>query len=95
MPVSGNRNLPLHQQTGHDVSVHVLAVAECKSPVGTLDLESELLVQCDRRRIISVYAEIQPRKAQPVVREVHASFHQPGADALALSIIPYRYTEVS
>ena len=85
----------LHLQTGHDVGVHVLAVAERKSPVGSLDLEPELLVQCDGGRIIGVYAEIQPRKAQPVVREVHASFHQPGADALALPVISYRYTEVS
>jgi hypothetical protein len=91
--MAGNRNLPLHLQTGHDVGVHVLAVAECKSPVGSLDLESEPLLQCDRGRIIGVYAEIQPRNAQSDVREVQASLHQPAADALP--ILPYRYTEVS
>src|SRR5215218_140788 len=94
-PMPEDRNLPLRLQTGHDVGVHVLAVAECKSPMGPLDLEAEPLVQCDRERIVCVYAEIQPRKTQPVVGEIHASFHQPGTDALTLPIIPYRYSEVS
>jgi hypothetical protein len=67
----------------------------CESPVGSLYLEPEFLVEGYGRHIICVYAEVQPRKIQPVVCEVEASLQQRGADAPSLPIIPYSYPVVS
>src|SRR5215211_9432982 len=88
------RETPL-PQTSHDVSIYVFAVAICESSVGSLYLEPEFLVEGYGGRIVRVYAEVQPRKIQPVVCEVEASLHQRGADAPSLPTIPYSYPEVS
>src|SRR5918995_5597358 len=88
------RETPL-RQTGHDVGVHVFAVSICESLVGSLYLEPELLVEGYGGRIVHVYAEVQPRKVQPIVCEVEASLHQHGANATSLPTIPYSYPEVS
>src|SRR5215203_2061993 len=96
-PVLEDRNPPGNAdspQTSHNVGIYVLAVAESKASVGTLYLESELLVEGDRGRVIHVHAEIQSRKTQPVIRKVHASVHQLCTDAFSLPVIPHRYTEV-
>src|SRR5215208_1795489 len=92
--VGAVRETPL-PQTCHDVSIYVFAVAICESPVGSLYLEPELLVEGYGGRIICVYAEIQSRKVQPVVCEVEASLHQHGANATTLPTIPHSYPEVS
>ena len=36
---------------GHSVGIHVLAVSEKVAAVGALDLEAELLVECDAARV--------------------------------------------
>jgi hypothetical protein len=77
------------------VSIYVFAVAICESSVGSLYLEPEFLVEGYGGRIVRVYAEVQPRKIQPVVCEVEASLHQRGADAPSLPTIPYSYAKVS
>ena len=82
-------------QTSHDVSIYVFAGAICESSVGSLYLEPELLVEGFGGCIICIYAEIQPRKTQPVVCEVEANLHQRGADAPSLPTIPYCYPKVS
>src|SRR5215218_9519565 len=97
--VGAFRETPLREpplpQTSHDVSIYVFAVAICESSVGSLYLEPEFLVEGYGGRIVRVYAEVQPRKIQPVVCEVEASLHQRGADAPSLPTIPYSYAEVS
>src|SRR5215216_3471218 len=90
-----SRRIAICPQTGHDVGIHVFAVAIRESPVGSLYLEPELLVEGYGGRIICVYAEIQSRKVQPVVCEVEASLHQHGANATTLPTIPHSYPEVS
>src|SRR5215204_1211211 len=88
---SARRTGRLLSQTGRDVGVHVLALAEGESPVGSFYLESELLVESYGGRIVHVHAEIQPPKIKPVVCEIQTGFHKRGADALPLPVIPYRY----
>src|SRR5919109_852857 len=81
-------------ETGHGVSVHVLAIPEGEAAVRTLHLEPELLVEGDSG-VVSVDAQLDTGEVQPVVRQVQRRLHQRRPDALAPSVITHGHPDAA
>src|SRR5215475_10437651 len=75
--------------------IDILPGAKCVPAKSSLHLEAELSVELDRRLVIDIHSQFEPREIEPIIGKVDEGRRQRRADAAAVKIVMNGHAELA